>query len=243
MPEENIQDQNLQDNSTPPPPEPLDGGQGGDVPTGDDAPVFDEAQQQYLKSWMGRVRKEITDEVKGSIPTEPQHAPPQDPPPQDDLRAIDQFNEKLQGMIFEGNVIGAMQEANRVLTTAQNNLVDNRTTRVRQELTKFSDKPYYKDVFQDAEKIAIETANGGIAPEQAVEYAYTKAVNALLMSGSDTGGLTFESGGRRTTPTKTPKLPPQFQAAAKRDIARGLFKDEAEYIASLSPQIRKQLGI
>jgi hypothetical protein len=53
------------------------------------------------------------------------------------------------------------------------------------------------------------------------------------------------SGSGKITPSnkKTAKIPAALKAAAQRDISDGIFKDEAEYLANLSPNIKEKYGI
>ena len=213
----------------------------------DDAPLtedvagvkFSKDQLQQLASMTGRLIKKQLDE---SLPQYMPQAPPS-PPPADNLRAIDEFNQKLQNKIFEGDVVGAFQEYNNVYKRAETNLRASQENQLKKAMTAFADKPFYKDTYQDAEQIAKEAMSNGVAPEFAAQLGYAQAVANRHTGGSDTGGLTLEGGGKRPPQKKKAQLPERFKAAAARDIAKGFFKDEAEYIANLSPEIRNQYGI
>jgi Arc/MetJ-type ribon-helix-helix transcriptional regulator len=50
-------------------------------------------------------------------------------------------------------------------------------------------------------------------------------------------------GGMRKPTKKKAELPPQLKAAAQRDIADGLYANEAEYIKALHPKVREQFNI
>jgi hypothetical protein len=49
--------------------------------------------------------------------------------------------------------------------------------------------------------------------------------------------------GKQVKTTKKPKIPTELKAAAERDIRDGFFKDEDEYLANLSPQMKAKYGI
>jgi len=200
---------------------------------------FTSEQEQHIGSWLGRiVAKQIDEKVLPALR-------PQAPQPNQEPGALDKFNETLQEKIFSGDVMGALQMANNVQEQTKQTLSNNKRIETDRALTALSDKPFYKDTFGEAQKIAHEAVQAGYPPEAAVELGYNKAKANFLerkLAGGDEN-LNLSEGGRPPSRTKTPKLPPEFSKACKRDIAKGLFKNEKEYIDALSPSIRAKYGI
>ena len=206
-----------------------------------DQKPFNPEQEQYIGSWLGRiVKKQIEESVLPHIQQQPTR-----PEPTQEPGALDKFNEQLQEKIFSGDVMGAFNMAKSVQTQADQNLSTQKTIETDRALTALSDQPFYKDTFGEAQKIAHEAVQLGYPPEAAVEYGYNKAKANFLekkLAGDD-GGLNLSEGGKPPPKTKAPKLPPEFKKAYERDKAKGLFKNEKEYIEALSPNIRTKYGI
>ena len=205
-----------------------------------DPKPFTSEQEQYLKSWGGRINKDVA-EIKQML----QGQQPQTPQPTQEPGALDKFNEQLQEKIFAGDVMGALQMASNVQDQAKQTLNKNQKIETDRALTALSDQPFYKDTFGEAQKIAHEAVQLGYPPEAAVEYGYNKAKANYLekkLAGDDSG-LDLSGGGKPSPRTKAPKLPPEFKKAYERDKAKGLFKNEKEYIEHLSPNIRAKYGI
>ena len=211
---------------------------------GDVEPSFSKKQMEQLSTLVGRIsKKQLEEHVIPLINRQP--TPAGGSQTDDSVKA---FNEKLQTMIFEGKVLEAYQLANDVQTRARTNISETQKTQTLQELTKFSDKPFYKEIYSEMKKSAEEVVGQGYPPEAAAEYGYFKAksqfLETKLSGGDDEKDLGFVEGGRPPQRgTKVGKLPPQFQAAMERDIRDGLIKDEAEYRKTLHPSIRKAHNI
>lgn len=207
---------------------------------------FTEQQEQYIGSWLGRIVKKQIDE--SVLPHIQQQQSVTQPPV--DGNAMKQFNERLQEKIFAGDVTGAFQDFMAVQDQAKQNITKTQKVQTDRAITSYSDKPYYKDIYQDMEKIARDTVAQGFPPEAAALFAYNTAKGNYLETkisggGSDDreGSLDMLPGGKRQQVKKTAKLPAQFKAAYERDKKRGLFKDEQDYINNLSPAIRQKYGI
>lgn len=196
---------------------------------------FTPEQEQYIGSWMGRiVKRHVEDAVRSSIPA---HQPQPDYSGQTGATPIDKLNEKLQERIFSGDVYGALSDVVDLKEKARKNLTDTQMLTTDRAITGFSEDPYYKEIFSDVQKVARQYVGQGYPPKAAAETAFHKVKTGYLerkVSGDrDTSNLGMLSGGRRVPGKKTIKLPPQFKKAAAREIADGIFKDEAEYIAHL----------
>lgn len=219
--------------------------EGDETTSTEEGTKFSKEQLQQIGSMTGRlIKNQIDENVLPLLQARPQSTGSV----AGDSTALDKFNQKLQEMIFSGDVSGAMRMARQVEDNAKINLTKAQETETAKLITTYSDKPYYKDIYSDMKKFASEAVAKGFPPEAATELAFEKASNKHLQTimgggNSDTGSLEMTGGGRRTARTKTSMLPPAFKEAAKRDIAKGFFKDEKDYIAALSPAIRQQYGI
>jgi len=197
------------------PTEPVDG----------DGVKFSKEQLQQLGSMTGRlIKNQIEESVLPLLQTKSQSTGNTT----GDGSALDKFNQKLQEMIFSGDVSGAMRMARQVEDNAKVNLTKAQETETAKLITAYSDKPYYKDIYSDMKTFASEAVAKGFPPEAATELAFEKASNKHLQTivgggSSDTESLEMTGGGRRTARTKIPTLPPAFKEAAKRDIAKGLY--------------------
>lgn len=203
-----------------------------------------EEQSQFMGSWMGRiVKKQIEESVLPEIQRlQPAQSTPQ---PGQENDALAKFNEQLQEKIFAGDVLGALQMANQVQKTAEQKISSQQKIAVDREIVNLSDKPFYKDIYTDMKKIAHEATAKGFPAAAAADYAYNKAIaeRSVAKEKNNPSGLTMLKGGTPRSKVTEPKLPAAFKKAAERDIASGVFKDEADYIANLSPHIRSQYGI
>ena len=210
----------------------------------DEEPSFSKKQMEQLATLVGRISKKQLDENVIPLIQARREEPIQPQPAQND--AIKAFNETLQQKIFDGDVLGAIQMATDVQTRARDTLTKTQVREVEKNIVSFSDKPFYKDIHSDMDKIAKEAIAQGVPPDWAAEHAYHKALSDHL-SGSrnsnEDGSLDMIGGGKQRKTTKEPKLPDNFKAAFERDKDRGLVKDEKEWIALLSPKVRAQIGI
>ncbi len=201
---------------------------------------FTPEQEQYLGSWFGRIVAKQLDDRLPAKPNDDDYVAP----PEGGNAPIDQFNEQLSQGLLGDNPLGAIQKAMNVVEAAKNN--QNKTQKIQTDkaITAMSDQPYYKDIYQDMQKIAHEAA-GKMEPSMVADYAYTKAKANFMetQANPDNSDLGLLPGGKRVVIKKTGKLPDQFKQAFERDKAKGLFKDEAEYIKHLSPEIKERYGI
>ena len=232
---------------------PVDAGTGGAAadptpqPVGGDDLGFTKKQMEQLATLTGRIFKKQFEE--NVLPTlKPQSSPADHVPASvggDD--PIKKYNETLQQRIFEGDVIGAIRDAAAFNESVKTGVLTNNQKQVKQLLTGFAEKPLYKEVYGDAEKIAFDAVAAGYPPQAAAEYAYYKAyanhsMNKHNGDDLDSGSLGHLEGGKPPSRgRKEFKLPPQYEDACSRDIKKGLFKTRDEWIQSLSPQVRSNL--
>jgi len=207
---------------------------------------FTPEQEQFVGSWLGRMVKKNVEEtivpmIKETLGQRQAHIPQGD---SSDI--LKKFNDEIADDLFGGNAVGAIQKVLNALDASKTQLTKQQTIQVDKAITSFSEDPLYKDIYQDVKQIAHERAGKGYPADAAADYAFTKAkLNYMEKKSSPDGegGFNLSDGGRATRQTKTPKLPPEFKKSCERDIAKGLFKNEAEYIAALSPAIRAKYEI
>ncbi len=209
----------------------------------EEEPSFSKKQMEQLATLVGRISKKQLDE--NVMPLLQQRREEHTPPPQHS-DAIKAFNEQLQQKIFEGDVLGALQMANDVQTRAKDTLSRTQLQEVDRRIVSYAEKPFYKDIHSDMDKIAKEDISRGVPPDWAVEHAYDKALARHLSGnreGNDEGSLDMIGGGKPPKRgMKEPVLPDAFKTACARDIEKGLYKTQREWIDALSPSIRKQHG-
>jgi len=205
---------------------------------------FSKKQMEQLATLVGRISKKQLDENVIPLIQARREEPVIPSAQQNDT--IKAFNDQLQQKIFEGDVLGAIQMATDVQNRAKDTLSKTQVREVEKNIVSYSDKPFYKDIHSDMDKIAKEAITQGVPPEWAVEHAYHKAL-ADHLSGSrgnnDDGSLDMVSGGKQQRKAKDLKLPDTFKAAFERDKEKGLVKDEKEWISLLSPKVRAQIGV
>lgn len=204
--------------------------------------VFTPKQEAFIGSWLGRiVKKQIDDSIVPLIQNA-QPRPGQNAGNPNDV--LKNFNERLSEKLFT-DPLGAIQEAVSAIDESKTQLSKTQAVQVDKAITSYSEDPLYKDIYQDMKEIAHSAAKEGYPPGPAAKYAFAQAKANFLEKGSrgSEDGLDFADGGRPSKTVKIPKLPAEFKKAAARDIAKGLFKNEADYIANLSPNIRAKYGI
>jgi len=204
---------------------------------------FTPEQEQYIGSWLGRmVAKQVEEKI---LPKVQEAAKLHQPlPNQGGDDAVKKFNEEITTLFFEN----PLEAFNRMMTVRENagkQISSTKKLQLEKTLTSYSDKPLYKEVYNEMKQMAEAAMNEGYPPEAATEYAYYKAKSNHLegVRNEDEGGFGNMGGGMRKPTKKKAELPPQLKAAAQRDISDGLYKDEAEYIKALHPKVREQYGI
>ncbi len=201
---------------------------------------FNEKQLQQMFSATGRiVKKQIEESVMPMLQTlQPQAQPGGD--------ALDDLNQNLQTKMFEGDIVGVINEVVGMREKAATSAKGQQDVETKKAIASMSDRPYYKDTYPEIEKLTSDYVTAGYPPAAAADAAYQKAKGQHLerqLSGNTDVNLGVSGSGRRQGRTSTPKLPEAFKKAAERDIAAGHFKDEADYIANLSPDIRAKYGM
>jgi len=210
----------------------------------DEEGMFSKEQLDYLdqrnKSYYGREFKKLTDKIDGM-----QSAPPVQSAQPSGEDPVKNFNEQATEKLFAGDALGFYRMVSSVEKETQANLSTQQQQAADKTLTEYSDDPLYKEIYTDAKDLAHKAVANGYPVKEAVDYAVTKAKLGHYEQQGAGGDADLEmaGGGRRMPQSRKPKLPPEYKDAAKRDIADGLFKDEADYINSLDPHIRAKYGL
>lgn len=208
---------------------------------------FNKKQLQQLGSLVGKIAvSHINEKV---LPLIKEKGEPIQPAlePGDQDNAYQKFNEKIAEKFYGGDPMGAFRMMMDVQKKAQENLTQTQKTQTDKLLGTYSDKPYYKEIYQDMKDRAQTLVGQGYPSDAACRTAYAEAVNDFTQQNKggegEEGDLEMLGGGRPPKTPKKPKLPERLKAAAARDIEQGLFKNEEEWIEQLSPQVRQAHGI
>jgi len=223
-----------------------------DTSDNDNQDNVDETEAQKIKSWVGRIEKEGKDTketLKGISDTlsaiseslERQNTRTVNQSPE-----LTKLNEDWQNRILSGDIVGVLDEYSGL----KDNLSRTRTTETDKAVTTFAEKPFYKELHAKVVEKAHFYAGNGVDPAIAAKMAWHEA-NDEFKSGviatvnqHTPSSLEFLKGGKgKKIEESKGRLPTEMKEAAKRDIEAGVFKDEADYIANLSPQLKVTYGL
>ena len=246
-------EQNPQDNIDGIPP---DAGQDGGIPAGSDGDlnaqpgqqqVQDEVPdniKQYFKSGFGRLQAELNtrlDELNQNLNRGQQFQ--QQFGGQQQANPVQKINDMLAEKFYSGDMFGFLELYNNIKTNQRQYMNQAQETNLKRAFLNFKDKEGFESVFPEMEKRARELVAKGHAPEAAAELGYLNAFLDYKNGKLPAHNLGLMGGGRRTPGKKRqPELPSEYKRIMDRGIRDGIFKDKDDYIASLSPQTRKQLG-
>ena len=219
----------------------------------DSGDKFSKAQLQQLSSMMGDMIKRkiedygekhvvpLIDRVSSQAATTDVYRSPSTNP------AKQQLNQRLQEMIFDGQVMEAYDEYERVKSAAHENLSKANQNKLAVAMGSFKDNPLFADLKNKVQEHASEYINRGWPPEAAAAMAWERSEKShykrQLSGDSDEGSLEMAGGGRRAVRKGKVTLPPQFEEAFQRDKAKGLFSKREEFIESLSPTVKAMLEL
>jgi len=193
-----------------------------------------EEQKQYFGSWMGRmVKKQFEESINPQI---------------EEIKSLlskknEPTGEELTEKILNGGAKEVFQQLLREEKQKEITLKAAQEKDLQKAMTGFSDDPLYKDVYADAQKLAKEAMSKGYPVGPATELAMAKAKEQYFISRDPDLSLKMSGSGKPQPRQKKKELPSHMKAAAARDIADGLFKDEAEYIDNLTPDVRARNGL
>jgi len=210
-----------------------------DGEAGTDVPVFTPEQQQYVSKMFDEQTQKLTSHFGRIVAQQfEEKVMPK-------VKSVDpdKLNEELSNRLFGGDVTGTIlkvvEERERNKTELENKKIE----AIQSELVKYKDQPLYKEIYADAENLAKEAVKKGYPPGPAAELAVEKARSSFLLNKDPEHRLNMSGGGKPTPRTKAVELPADLKTAAQRDIADGIFKDEADYIKNLSPSTRARYGL
>ena len=229
----------------------------------------DEKDLHRIASWLGRVdkaSKDATQETKQTleklsdtleaIKERLEAAPNQGSPGQSGGNGqndpLEEIGNKLQNALLTGGKDAAleMENAVNIILEARNQQQHGAMAQLEKHLGGFEKQSFFKDIETDVRATAQKYVNEGMRPDSAAKLAFSEkradyfAGMIATIHKTNPAALETLTGGKKTPKEdKKPKLPPDLQAACDRDIAAGVFKDEADYIANLSHQIRTAHGL
>jgi hypothetical protein len=159
----------------------------------------------------------------------------------------DDINRELTERILGNDPMGAIESVIAKREKAKEMLVKQDQAKLEKLIGGLDEAPLFKDVKEKVREIAADFVfKRGYSPEDAVGYAYEKARADFLMTkfvggntgGIDSGSLETSGGGsvREDTGAKKGKLNAEGKKAWEKN--KPYFKDEAEFIASMSSQVR-----
>ena len=205
---------------------------------------FNKRQLQQLGSLVGKI---VSTQISEKIPTSGPEPAPQPVSPQAGEDALQKFNEDVSQKLFGGDPFGAFSMMMDLRTRAQSNLTQAQVVNTDKQINVYSDKPYYKEIYQNMRQLSHNLVSAGYPPEAACRTAYAESLNQHMHqmakgASSEEGELGMLSPGKHPA-SKPAKLPAHLKAAAARDIEQGLFKDEKEWIEQLDPKVRAAYNI
>lgn len=197
---------------------------------------FNKTQLHQIGSALGRIVKNQFEENYSPAQQQQQVEQPQQ------QGVMEKFSSDIQDEIFT-DPVSAIRKVVGVLDNAKTNLTKSQTVATDKAITAFSEDPVYKDCFTEAQKIARKAVVEGFPPDAAARLGFSEAKAKHLEPNTDATNLGMIGGGKQTKTTKQPTVPAQFKVQMRKDIDKGLFKDESEWIESLSPKVRATYNI
>lgn len=194
---------------------------------------FNKTQLHQIMSGLGRIVKNQFEEL--NPPAQEQHGEPSQ-----HQGIMEKFSSDIQEEIFT-DPVSAIRKVVGVLDSAKKNLTSSQTVATDKAITAFSEDPYYKDCFTDAQKIARKSVAEGLPPVAAAKLGFLEAKANHLDSRQAPPDMI--SSGKQIKTTKQPIVPAQFKAQMDKDIEKGLFENEADWIAGLAPKVRLKYSI
>jgi len=204
-------------------------------------PAFSKEQEAFMNTMLEKQSEQLTSHF-GRIVTKQMEEKFM---PEIKKNQVDpkQFEEIVQGKGFGGDMVGAINEVIDMREKNASDLQKAKEEAITEEMEKFKDQPFFQETEAQIKEIAIAAIKKGHPPAPAVELAYEKAGRIFLQNKDPEYKLSMSRGGKQAPRKKEAKLPAAFKTQAAKDIANGIFKDEADYIANLSPSIREKHGI
>lgn len=210
-----------------------------------DPPEF--LTKEQAGSWFGRIAsKQLEEKILPMMQQMSDKIESMGTPKEMPLNPVNQMDEELTELILSGKTTEALERFTRAKEQAKSDLSNKQTNEVNKLVVSYSEDPIYDSIQSDMDKIAKEKVKEGWPPKAAVIHAREVAEKNMLntkLYGEPHEGLEMSSGGKATPRTKKVELPTIYKQACERDIADGIVKDEKEFIAMLSPKIKKMYDL
>lgn len=218
--------------------------------------------EQKLASWIGRIeaqqkkdREAIIAKLNELNVSRETFQPQQ--PGNAQQSGTNELNQKWGERLLNGDVAGVLDEYTTLRQQAEKALAQRAQSQMDKTMNDMAEIPIFKDVKDRVRQLAGNLIGQGYSPQDAVAFAFqtckAEHLEKLISGGgqsTDTSSLETLGGGsmREDAGATKGKLPPELKRAFERDRSqtiggKPMFKDEKDYIAHLSPAIRKQYGL
>jgi len=199
-----------------------------------------EAQQKQDRETIKVLREELAEARKPAIQPNTGH--------QDS--AMKAMDDKWAERILQGDVAGVLEEYTNLRRTAEEILSRKNVTELDMALSGLEEKnvKYIKEVKDGVRKVAASLLGQGYSPQDAVAFAYEKAradhLDKLVGSSGDAGfdsaSLETSTGGSKHEDAGARKGKLNSEGKKAWEKNKTYFKDEAEFIATMSPRVRER---
>jgi len=227
---------------------------------GDDEKLND----QQTRSWLGRIQKEqkdfqqtVIEELKALKAAREQQQPSIRIEQQKGLFGVDdtqssELNARIRQMHENGDFIGAQMLVDSIRKTSETQLSRFKQQKldVAMKTLPADESPHFQGITDRIREQAQTLVNHGYDPEAAVIIAEKDQKNRVLqdmflqLNQTNPGALKMLSGGgQKKQEQPSGKLPKALREQCERDVSRGVFKDEKEFLQYLSPQVKAAYGI
>jgi hypothetical protein len=224
----------------------------------------DEKDLHRIASWLGRVDKsdketkqtlvEVSETlvaIKERLDEKPNQSP-QNYSVKDGGDPLAEIGDNIQTALLSGGKEAAIGMENTV-----NLILEARDQKHQTELQKahnvlkgFSNQSFFKDIEDSVRAATKQYVLEGMRADSAAKLAFAEKradyFGGMLATVSKTNPEALETlkGGKKEEKKEAKSmLPANLKAAADRDIKAGVFKDEADFIANMSPQLRQAHGL
>jgi len=208
--------------------------------------------EQKFSSWVGRLeaqqkkdRETILSKLD-TLSTPPQQLP--DYTERNESSGMKALNDKWAERILQGDVAGVLEEYTSLRRSAEDTLSKRNTNELGRLIANLEEgnTKYIKEVKADVQKMSANLVGQGYTPQDAVAFAYEKSradhLDRMVSGGDefDPSSLETLSGGSRheDVGSKKGKLNAEGKKAFEKNKA--FFKDDAEFIASMSPRVKER---
>uniref|UniRef100_A0A6M3XWM6 Uncharacterized protein n=1 Tax=viral metagenome TaxID=1070528 RepID=A0A6M3XWM6_9ZZZZ len=222
--------------------------------TKDDAAKDDPIKKidQKFSSWMGRIeaqQKEDRRTILAKLDTfqaTPQQS--QDYTEKRESSGMKALNDQWAERILQGDVSSVLEEYTTLRRSAEDTLSKRNANELGRLIANLEEgnTKYIKEVKADVQKMSANLVGQGYSPQDAVAFAYEKSradhLDRMVSGGDgfDPSSLETLSGGSRheDVGAKKGKLNAEGKKAFEKN--KSYFKDDADFIASMSPRVKER---